>query len=86
MPGTGRFTAETVGMGGSWCEGLFATGVATKLCCALGGVLTSTVQGLALVLLFESCHVSTATWLILPVVIRSSQRLSHASLSINLLL
>ena len=28
----------------------------------------------------------TATWLILPVVIRSSQRLSHASLSINPLL
>lgn len=27
-----------------------------------------------------------ATWLILPVVIRSSQRLSHACLSINLLL
>ena len=30
--------------------------------------------------------VSVATWLILPVVIRSSQRLSHACLSINLLL
>ena len=28
----------------------------------------------------------TATWLILPVVIRSSQRLSHACLSINILL
>ena len=27
-----------------------------------------------------------ATWLILPVVIRSSQRLSHACLSINILL
>ena len=27
-----------------------------------------------------------STWLILPVVIRSSQRLSHARLSINLLL
>ena len=30
--------------------------------------------------------VKIATWLILPVVIRSSQRLSHACLSINLLL
>ena len=30
--------------------------------------------------------VRIATWLILPVVIRSSQRLSHARLSINLLL
>ena len=31
-------------------------------------------------------YVKIATWLILPVVIRSSQRLSHACLSINLLL
>ena len=30
--------------------------------------------------------VMLATWLILPVVIRSSQRLSHACLSINILL
>jgi hypothetical protein len=32
------------------------------------------------------CQGTVATWLILPVVIRSSQRLSHARLSINLLL
>ena len=32
------------------------------------------------------CRRKIATWLILPVVIRSSQRLSHACLSINLLL
>ena len=29
------------------------------------------------------CEASIATWLILPVVIRSSQRLSHACVSIN---
>ena len=33
-----------------------------------------------------SSRKQSATWLILPVVIRSSQRLSHACLSINLLL
>ena len=32
------------------------------------------------------CPHSVATWSILPVVIRSSQRLSHARLSINILL
>ena len=31
----------------------------------------------------QSCEASIATWLILPVVIRSSQRLSHACVSIN---
>ena len=38
------------------------------------------------VFLFVCTCVKIATWLILPVVIRSSQRLSHACLSINLLL
>ena len=33
-----------------------------------------------------STRLRTATWLILPVVIRSSQRLSHACVSINLVL
>ncbi len=36
--------------------------------------------------LFSNARGKIATWLILPVVIRSSQRLSHACLSINILL
>ena len=44
-------------------------------CCpSCGGVVRPGLDG------------STATWLILPVVIRSSQRLSHACLSVNIIL
>ena len=53
---------------------------------ALGPVESVQSDGMELALFWSFCMGKIATWLILPVVIRSSQRLSHACLSINLLL